>query len=273
MSRELFKKTFLPLGIDESTIYNWYIDGDRRWHVYREGYEGMGVLDMEALDMKHVATTRGKDELVYFTAVFYNYDPKFENFDIIIHDDSIRYALDIDDVYRILPAIDSDKSPKVTDNEKVKETSLEDYRPVFKKLSDKINNKCETEEEILTRKVKEKEMDRRVFSSGLQVFLKLPDEYVSHPKYEEHLYSMLDMHELYYTKNKDYGDAFTQSLDKYGPIAALVRMEDKWNRLSNLITKGEEGLIKSESVEDTLIDLANYAIMTSLYLRGNKTDD
>ena len=130
---------------------------------------------------------------------------------------------------------------------------------------------CETEEEIVTRK--EKGEDRCVFSSGLQAFLKIPDEYISHPKYKEHLYSMLDMHELYYTKNKDYGDAFTQSLDKYGPIAALVRMEDKWNRLSNLITKGEEGLIKSESVEDTLIDLANYAIMTSLYLRGNKTDD
>ena len=110
------------------------------------------------------------------------------------------------------------------------------------------------------------------FSSGLEVFLTTPDEYLEHPKYGEHLYSMLDMHELYYTKNKDYGDAFTQSLDKYGPIAALVRMEDKWNRLSNLITKGEEGYIKSESVEDTLIDLANYAIMTSLYLRGKETD-
>lgn len=154
-----------------------------------------------------------------------------------------------------------------------KDTYFEDCRPIFENITDKMNNEWETEEEILTRKVKEKELDRRVFSSGLEVFLKKPDEYLSHPKYQEHLYNMLDMHELYYKKNKDYGDAFKQSLDKYGPIAALVRMEDKWNRLSNLITKGEEGLIKSESVEDTLIDLANYAIMTSLYLRGNKTDD
>ena len=114
----------------------------------------------------------------------------------------------------------------------------------------------------------------RMFKSGLDVSYNIPDEYFGPTnKYKEHLDKMLDLHELYYTKNKDYGDAFTQSLDKYGPIAALVRMEDKWNRLSNLITKGEEGLIKSESVEDTLIDLANYAIMTSLYLRGNKTDD
>ena len=131
---------------------------------------------------------------------------------------------------------------------------------------------CDTEEEIITPKFKEKELDRRVFSSGLQAFLKIPDEYLKHPKYEDHLYSMLDLHELYYTKNKDYGDAFTQSLDKYGPIAALVRMEDKWNRLSNLMYTGKEGYIKSESVEDTLIDLANYAIMTSLYLRGKETD-
>ena len=117
------------------------------------------------------------------------------------------------------------------------------------------------------------DVERR-FKSGLVVSYNTPDEYFGPKnKYQEHLDKMLEMHELYYTKNKDYGDAFTQSLDKYGPIAALVRMEDKWNRLSNLITKGEEGLIKSESVEDTLIDLANYAIMTSLYLRGNKTDD
>lgn len=231
MSRELFKETFLPLGIDEPTVYNWYIDVDRRWHVYREGSEGMS-----ALDMKHVATTRGKDELIYFTAAFYNYEPRFVNFDIVLHDEDIRYALDLDDVYRILPAIDSEESffPPNTDND-----SQVYYR----------------------------------FSSGLEVFLTTPDEYLEHPKYGEHLYNMLDMHELYYTKNKDYGDAFTQSLDKYGPIAALVRMEDKMGRLSNLITKGEKGYIKSESVEDTLIDLANYAIMTSLYLRGNKTDD
>mgnify|MGYP001243161125 CR=1 FL=1 len=111
------------------------------------------------------------------------------------------------------------------------------------------------------------------FSAGLEVFFTTPDEYLEHPKYGEHLYNMLDIHEFYYTKNKDYGDAFTKSLDKYGPIAALVRMEDKMGRLSNLITKGEESYILSESVDDTLIDLANYAIMTALYLRGNRTDD
>ena len=115
---------------------------------------------------------------------------------------------------------------------------------------------------------------KRRFKSGLVVSYNTPDEYFGPMnKYEQHLYTMLDIHELYYTKNKDYGDAFTQSLDKHGPIAALVRMEDKWNRLSNLMSNGKEGYIKSESVEDTLIDLANYAIMTALYLRGNTTDD
>ena len=125
-------------------------------------------------------------------------------------------------------------------------------------------NICDiTEEEIVTRR----------FESGLEVSYNITNEYFGPMnKYKEHLDQMLDLHELYYTKNKDYGDAFTKSLDKYGPIAALVRMEDKWNRLSNLIAKGEEGYIKSESVEDTLIDLANYAIMTALYLRGKETD-
>jgi len=114
---------------------------------------------------------------------------------------------------------------------------------------------------------------KRRFKSGLEVTYNTPDEYFGPTnKYQEHLDKMLEIHEIYYSKNKDYGDAFTYSLDKYGPVAGIVRMEDKMSRLSNLIINGKEGYIKSESVDDTLIDLANYAIMTALYLRGKETD-
>lgn len=68
------------------------------------------------------------------------------------------------------------------------------------------------------------------------------------------------MADLYEKKNADYGDSYSKSIKKYGAVAGLVRLSDKFNRLENLILHGECE-IKDESVKDTLIDLANYAIM------------
>ncbi|MCD5531050.1 DUF1599 domain-containing protein [Lactobacillus delbrueckii subsp. lactis] len=63
-------------------------------------------------------------------------------------------------------------------------------------------------------------------------------------------------------KNAAYGDAFGKSIEKYGYIAALVRMSDKWNRLNNLML-GSDGVDNlGESVQDTLLDLAGYCILT-----------
>lgn len=72
------------------------------------------------------------------------------------------------------------------------------------------------------------------------------------------------IHETYKKKNRDYGDAFGVSLDKRGMVAALVRMEDKMGRLDSL--KDRDPLVKDESLQDTLLDLANYAIMTAMWL-------
>lgn len=68
------------------------------------------------------------------------------------------------------------------------------------------------------------------------------------------------MADLYEKKNKDYGDSFGRSIKRHGAVAGLVRMSDKFNRLENLMLNGECE-IKDESIKDTLMDLANYAIM------------
>ena len=68
--------------------------------------------------------------------------------------------------------------------------------------------------------------------------------------------------DTYRRKNADYGDSFGRSVQRYGIIAALTRMSDKWNRLENLILNGGESLVGDESVLDTLMDLAAYALMT-----------
>jgi hypothetical protein len=71
--------------------------------------------------------------------------------------------------------------------------------------------------------------------------------------------------DLYARKNADYGDSFGASVRKYGLVAALTRISDKFNRLENLICNGG-GWVSDESLGDTLLDLASYAIMTKMAL-------
>ena len=74
------------------------------------------------------------------------------------------------------------------------------------------------------------------------------------------------IHEVYISKNHDYGDSFGKSIAEFGPIAGVVRMEDKMNRIKSLIKKGGDQKVTDESMKDTLLDLANYAIMLSMEL-------
>ena len=68
--------------------------------------------------------------------------------------------------------------------------------------------------------------------------------------------------DLYARKNKDYGDSFGKSYAEYGMVMACIRLEDKLNRLKTLSKPSAEQSINDESLDDTLMDLANYAIMT-----------
>ena len=71
----------------------------------------------------------------------------------------------------------------------------------------------------------------------------------------------------YQRKNEAYGDSFGKSVKKYGVISALTRMSDKWNRLESLLIDGNKNEVSDESVDDTLLDLATYCIMTVLATR------
>lgn len=86
---------------------------------------------------------------------------------------------------------------------------------------------------------------------------------------EEHKKLVDFVHDVYVRKNHDYGDSFGKSFKKYGIIAALVRMEDKWNRLENL-AGGTKQKVMDESIRDTCLDLANYCLMTIMELDRKK---
>ena len=76
-----------------------------------------------------------------------------------------------------------------------------------------------------------------------------------------------NIHTMYKDKNEDYGDSFDKSLDKFGLLSSLIRLTDKMNRFEQLIEG--ESKVTSESIDDTLLDMANYAIMTVMWRRIN----
>lgn len=74
-------------------------------------------------------------------------------------------------------------------------------------------------------------------------------------------------------KNHDYGNSFEKSLDTFGLVAGIVRMNDKFERLVSLNDPNKDAQIASESLVDTLEDLSNYAAMAACWLKGKKAAD
>ena len=87
------------------------------------------------------------------------------------------------------------------------------------------------------------------------------DKTVTSDKYDRHKQLCDQTHETYIQKNKAYGDSFGNMYKELGIISAVTRIGDKYNRLKNLalhpdVNKGDESII------DTLMDMANYCLMT-----------
>ena len=88
---------------------------------------------------------------------------------------------------------------------------------------------------------------------------------------QKHLEIVTSLNNLYASKNSDYGNSFGETYQKLGIISALTRISDKYNRLISLATKPEEERkVKDESIQDTLLDLSNYCIMTVIEMEAEK---
>lgn len=77
-----------------------------------------------------------------------------------------------------------------------------------------------------------------------------------------------DIHQMFLRKNRDYGNSFENSLDEWGLLPSVIRIQEKLDRTKTSLKK--ELLVNDESVEDTFLDLANYAIMTVMWLEKQK---
>lgn len=73
------------------------------------------------------------------------------------------------------------------------------------------------------------------------------------------------LNDIYRMKNTAYGNSFGDTFKKLGLISAVTRISDKYNRLCTLATKPEIDTF-DESIKDTLLDMANYCIMTVMEL-------
>lgn len=62
---------------------------------------------------------------------------------------------------------------------------------------------------------------------------------------------------IYEEKNKMYGNSFSELYEELGPVSAITQILHKSNRLKALVKTNNVDAIK-----DTLIDLANYSMMT-----------
>ena len=75
--------------------------------------------------------------------------------------------------------------------------------------------------------------------------------------------------DLYAKKNNDYGNSFDKGMDNIGMAYGIGRLYDKMNRI--IILSKVKAEVKDESIADTLIDLACYAVMTYNFITGDRT--
>ena len=85
-------------------------------------------------------------------------------------------------------------------------------------------------------------------------------------KVEKHKELCDYLNDLYARKNADYGDSFHLSYIEEGMAMPRIRLGDKLNRFKQLSKCASSQQVNDESIRDTLIDLANYALMTVLEL-------
>ena len=79
---------------------------------------------------------------------------------------------------------------------------------------------------------------------------------------------VIDMANLYQKKNEDYGNAFGDLFNEYGLTYSIMHLHEKLNRIKAV---HKNNSANNESIKDSLIDLANYAVMTLVEL--NKPDE
>lgn len=81
-------------------------------------------------------------------------------------------------------------------------------------------------------------------------------------KVQKHKEICEKLNEIYRIKNERYNDSFGEGFKEYGLIMVCIRLEDKLKRFKALANNPALDNQADESLRDTVLDFANYAIMT-----------
>lgn len=76
-------------------------------------------------------------------------------------------------------------------------------------------------------------------------------------EFEDILREMKDIYEM---KNHDYGNSFGETIQEFGYVVAIARINDKIKRLKKMV-KGDVMFV-NERMRDNLLDIANYCVLT-----------
>ena len=98
----------------------------------------------------------------------------------------------------------------------------------------------------------------KMFCYSKYRFLKVPEV---NEVYESEIVTIAkEIAELVEKKDKDYNSAFSKTLKEYGNVAYFLRIDDKLNRLKNLMLNNSNAEV-NESIEDTLKDIIGYTLL------------
>ncbi len=76
---------------------------------------------------------------------------------------------------------------------------------------------------------------------------------------------LAELFALFKRKQASYGP---RNIAQFGEGGCVVRANDKLQRLIRLVWEGEKNPLHDETIEDTYIDLADYALIATLVRRG-----
>lgn len=80
------------------------------------------------------------------------------------------------------------------------------------------------------------------------------------------------IHDTYIQKNTAYGDSFHELYKDLGIISAVTQITHKYSRLKTLAKDKNNNIdIGDEAITDTLLDLANYCLLTVIEIEREST--
>lgn len=101
-------------------------------------------------------------------------------------------------------------------------------------------------------------------------------KYTIEERAKRHQEIMNGLNELYVSKNKEYGDSFHNLYKDLGIISAVTQITHKYNRLKKLAKDyavlQDKAEVENESLTDTLLDLANYCVLTVMEIEREQNE-